>query len=68
MSAHREHAYQRLTTVHGSPWPAVMTTTASLACVVAAATLPPVPSVLSWVCVLAVYMCLPALTGKVSTR
>jgi UDP-GlcNAc:undecaprenyl-phosphate GlcNAc-1-phosphate transferase len=68
MSAHREHAYQRLTAVHGSPWPAVMTTTASLACVVAAAALPPVPCVLGWVCVLAVYMYLPALTGRVSTR
>jgi UDP-GlcNAc:undecaprenyl-phosphate/decaprenyl-phosphate GlcNAc-1-phosphate transferase len=68
MSAHREHAYQRLTAVPGSPWPAVMTTVASLACVVAAAALPPVACVLCWVGVLAIYMSLPAVAGRVTSR
>lgn len=60
MSAHREHVYQRVTAVPGSPWPAVATTTATLGCLVAAATLPWVLCLVAWAGILVAYSSLPA--------
>jgi UDP-GlcNAc:undecaprenyl-phosphate GlcNAc-1-phosphate transferase len=65
MSAHREHVYQRLTAVPGSPWPAVITTTATRACLVAAAALPGVLCLAAWAGILAAYSSTPAWGGRV---
>lgn len=65
MSAHREHVYQRLTAVPGSPWPAVATMTATLGCLVAAATLPWVPCLVAWAGILVAYSSLPAWAGRI---
>lgn len=64
MSAHREHVYQLLTATPGSPWPAVVTTTAALTCVLAAATLPWALCLVAWALVLAVYVSLPAWVAR----
>jgi len=63
MTAHREHVYQRLTTVPGSPWPAVATTAASVGCVLAAAATPAVVCLVLWCLVLGAYVSLPRLRG-----
>lgn len=64
MSAHREHVYQLLTATPGSPWPAVATTSGSIACVLAAALLPWPLCLVAWACVLAVYVSLPVWVGR----
>jgi UDP-N-acetylmuramyl pentapeptide phosphotransferase/UDP-N-acetylglucosamine-1-phosphate transferase len=65
MSAHREHVYQRLTAVPGSPWPAVATTTATLSCLVAAAALPWALCLVAWAGILVAYASLPVWVGRV---
>lgn len=65
MSAHREHVYQSLTPVPGSPWPAFVTTTATLACLVAAAALPGVFCLVAWAGILVAYASAPAWAGRV---
>ena len=65
MSAHREHVYQRLTAVPGSPWPAVVVTTATLACLVAAVALPGVLCLVAWASILVAYSSAPAWNRRV---
>ena len=59
MTAHREHVYQRLTATAGSPVPALATSGAAVACVLAAGAAPALLCVLLWAAVLAAYVSLP---------
>lgn len=65
MSAHREHVYQRLSAVPGSPWAAIATAAATLACLVVAATLPWILCLVAWGGILLAYASLPAWTRRV---
>ena len=62
-AAHREHVYQRLTAVPGSPLPAIVATVAGAA-FVAAAALPAVWCVTCWVLVGTAYVAAPRLTAR----
>jgi UDP-N-acetylmuramyl pentapeptide phosphotransferase/UDP-N-acetylglucosamine-1-phosphate transferase len=61
-AAHREHVYQRLTTVPGSPVPALVATAVGVG-IVAAATLPATWCLLCWVLLGAAYVAAPRLTA-----
>ena len=61
-AAHREHVYQQLTTVPGSPLPAIVATVAGAA-FVAAAALPAVWCVICWVLVGTAYVAAPRFTN-----
>jgi hypothetical protein len=63
MEAHREHVYQRLTAVPGSPLPAVVTAMLSVA-FVASAALPTVATVVAWLFLAAAYVALPGVVGR----
>ena len=63
MEAHREHVYQRLTTVPGSPLPAVVAALLSAA-FVASAALPTAATVVVWLVLAAAYVALPGVLGR----
>ncbi|GAA4749397.1 glycosyltransferase family 4 protein [Nocardioides endophyticus] len=64
MTAHREHVYQRLTTVPGSPWPAVAPTATSVVCVVVAAATPLTICLVLWCLAIGTYVALPWLLDR----
>lgn len=68
MTAHREHAYQRLTAAPGSPVPALVTAAFSVLCLLVALTTSALVCVVLWVVLLAVYVALPRLLEGRGTR
>jgi UDP-GlcNAc:undecaprenyl-phosphate GlcNAc-1-phosphate transferase len=63
MEAHREHVYQRLTPVAGSPLPAVVAALFSAA-FVASAALPTAATVVVWLVLAAAYVALPGVVER----
>ncbi|MDZ5661153.1 glycosyltransferase family 4 protein [Nocardioides sp. zg-1308] len=66
MEAHREHVYQRLTTVPGSPLPAIVTALFGAA-FVASAALPPIALAVTWMILGGAYVAMPHLVGRTSS-
>ncbi len=67
MAAHREHVYQRLTPVPGSPLPAIVTFGVGAA-FVAAVALPTAATLAMWVVLAATYVAMPEVARRVRAR